>query len=502
MPPNKISVTVITKNSQKTLSRCLKALKDFDEIILLDNGSTDNTFKIASSFPNVRTFRHEFIGFGPLKRLASSYASNDWILSIDSDEVVSNRLAKSLLNTHLEENTVYSFLFKNYYKNKHINACGWENNIKNRLYNRKHTNFTQNKIHEHIDITKSKTIQLKGHLDHYPYHSVSDLIKKGDLYTELFAKENRFRKKASALKAFYKGAFSFFRNYILNRGFLYGAEGLLISIANASGTFYKYIKLREYNKNITTSLIISTYNWKEALELALIATMKQKVLPTEVIVADDGSKEDTKAILNKYAKIFPVPLIHCWQSDNGFRLAKIRNKAIALAKHEYIIQIDGDIIAHPNFIKDHIRFARPKSFVKGSRVLLNTNATKNAFQEKKINFHFFQKGITNRLNNLHFPWLSKLFDNPKANIRGIRGANLAFWKEDAFLVNGYNEDIEGWGREDSEMVARLVHNGVKKRTLKLGGIAYHLYHKQESHSTLSQNDEILKNTLSNKLKHC
>ena len=131
-----ISVTILTKNSRKYLKEVLSAVQMFDEVIIYDNGSTDDTFEIARTFPNVKIVRGDFIGFGPTHNKASSAAKNDWILSIDSDEVVTPEMAKEILSTRLDPDSVYSFPRKNYYNGKWIKWCGWFPDRRVRLYNR------------------------------------------------------------------------------------------------------------------------------------------------------------------------------------------------------------------------------------------------------------------------------------------------------------------------------------------------------------------------------
>ena len=123
--------------------------------------------------------------------------------------------------------------------------------------------------------------------------------------------------------------------------------------------------------NPKTSLIISTYNEPEVLEITLKSVLAQSVMPDEVIIADDGSKAPTQLLVDQYKGIFKIPFIHVWHEDNGFRLAEIRNKAIARASSDYIIQIDGDIIIHKHFIKDHLEFAKKGTFVRASRSYIN-----------------------------------------------------------------------------------------------------------------------------------
>lgn len=244
-----------------------------------------------------------------------------------------------------------------------------------------------------------------------------------------------------------------------------------------------------------TSLIISTYNSPAALRLSLKSAIKQRVLPDEIIVADDGSTSITEEVVTEFAAISPVPIVHVWHPDEGFRLCAIRNRAIAVARHEYIIQADGDIIFHKDFVADHKRAAREGTFVCGSRVLLDPILTKKAIDEDRIRFSIFDKGVRHMLNALHLPLLSPLLRNYKRDDDFyLRGCNMAFWRKDLLEVNGYNEDIRGWGREDNEIACRLMNAGVRKAFLKLGGIEYHLYHPVKDTSEEKRNRSLLERT--------
>lgn len=500
--PQPISVTILAKNSQELLPRCLAALSGFPEIILLDNGSTDSTVAVARQFANVKVFHSPFIGFGPLKNLAASYASHDWILSIDSDEVLSPALAQTILQHPLDAKKAYRFLRHNYYGQKLINACGWENDYVLRLFNRTTTGFTNREVHESI-MTQHVTLEtLPGTLRHYSFRNTDELLQKLNQYTTLFAQENRFKKKSSAFTATYKGAWTFFRNYFLKRGFLYGFEGFLISASNANGAFYKYLKLHEANRRMTTSLIISTYNWPQALEVVLKSVARQQELPTEVIIADDGSKEETRALIERFQADFPVPLRHCWHEDTGFRLAAIRNKAMAMATGDYILSIDGDMVLHPAFVKSHQRMARHNTFLQGKRVLLQPEITAQILQSKEWHITPFSKGIVNRFNAVSSGVLASLFSKKRPDIKAIRGCNMAFWRADVLKVNGFNEDITGWGREDSEFAIRLLNAGVQRRNLPFGGVGYHLYHPENARTSLPENDKILADAITQKATWC
>ena len=255
------------------------------------------------------------------------------------------------------------------------------------------------------------------------------------------------------------------------------------------------------NDSIKISLIVATYNWKEALELVLLSVLKQTYLPLEIIVADDGSKEDTKELIDIYRSKFTIPLVHVWHQDKGFRLAAIRNKAIKKAKGNYIIQIDGDVILHKNFIKDHILHAKKNVFLVGSRVLLGEEISEKRIASKKIIFNFFTKEITNRHYTLRIPLLSKILKSPTDNLQkvitSVRGCNMSFWKKDLLDINGYDESMIGWGREDSEISARLINIGLEKHKLKFSGIQYHIYHQENSREGVNLNDNILDKTVNN-----
>jgi len=256
----------------------------------------------------------------------------------------------------------------------------------------------------------------------------------------------------------------------------------------------------------SSSLIISTYNWPQALAVCLKSALAQKMLPDEIIIADDGSGSETKQLVKKFQFHSPVPIRHVWHEDKGFRLAHIRNKAIAAAKGEYIIQVDGDILLHPYFIADHFHFAKKNSFVRASRIYINEDISKEMLQHQKININLFSKGISNFFSAIRLPLLWPFFattyKNKGAERFEIHGCNMAFWKQDAIEVNGYNEDFTGWGPEDKEFVARLLNAGKEKRFLKLGGIAFHIYHKENSKSNLKENERLLEQTILKKYSFC
>lgn len=247
------------------------------------------------------------------------------------------------------------------------------------------------------------------------------------------------------------------------------------------------------------SLVISTYNWPEALRLSLLSLRHQTVMPDEVIIADDGSGPKTAEMIEQIGSTFPIPLHHVWHEDKGFRKTIIMNKAIRQAKGEYIIQIDGDIIMHPYFIEDHISVIEKGYFIRGCRALINrTNTEKYLLMPDSEMKRFNISGDGNTLNSKRIPLLSALFTRESKDILDVKGCNMAYWKEDFVRVNGYNNDIQGWGHEDIELAIRLHNAGVRMKKLKFKGIAFHLEHTHYSRKNERTNKELALFTLSNK----
>jgi glycosyltransferase involved in cell wall biosynthesis len=256
--------------------------------------------------------------------------------------------------------------------------------------------------------------------------------------------------------------------------------------------------------NLSVSLIVTTYNRPDALRVVLFSLLKQSSLPLEIIVADDGSTPETGILTDSLKQLFSIPVYHCWQEDKGFRLSAIRNKAIAMSSGNYIVMIDGDMMLHRHFIRDHIRIATKGKFVQGRRVLVSEQLTDSLLSMRKTFLFPLSRGITNRMNAccccLLSPMVSILLS--KQEHTSVRGCNMGFWKKDMLNVNGFNEAFREWGREDSEFVVRMMNSGIKRKDLRLGGVAYHLWHQENDKSKLPSNDSILKHTIDRKLKYC
>ncbi len=250
------------------------------------------------------------------------------------------------------------------------------------------------------------------------------------------------------------------------------------------------------------SLLITTFNRKEALSLVLASALRQTRLPDEILVADDGSTDGTGEMVRDMAVRTPVPIRYCWQEDQGFRAARARNLAIAASLGEYLVMIDGDMVLESHFIADHLAFARPSCFVQGSRVLLNEKTTVRLLAGEIFPLYPWSAGLGNRKNAIRLTWLARLFFWRTMEINGIRTCNFGIWRADALAVNGFDEEFVGWGREDSEFAARLLHKGVSRRNLRFAALAYHLFHPGRSRASLPANDQILSRTMEEKRIWC
>lgn len=251
-----------------------------------------------------------------------------------------------------------------------------------------------------------------------------------------------------------------------------------------------------------TALLISTYNWPEALNVVLKSLRHQTTFPQEILIADDGSTEATKEIIERYRDELDLEIKHFWQEDKGFRKSAILNQAVAGTDADYIIQIDGDCIMHQNFIEDHLARIKEKVYLFGSRVNLKPAAVPDILEKGVSDFSIFSKSVGNKTRNLRIPFLRDLYKEKDTFSGKTRGCNISYWRQDFIDVNGYDETMEGWGREDSEFVLRMLNNGVKGKRLRYGGIVYHIYHPEKSKDHLLENTKIQEETVRERKVWC
>ena len=250
------------------------------------------------------------------------------------------------------------------------------------------------------------------------------------------------------------------------------------------------------------SLIITTFNRPAALELVLFSVARQTMMPDDVIIADDGSTKETAEVIKKFTKLINVPIIHSWQENKGFRLSRSRNLAVTKSKNEYLVFIDGDMILHKDFVKDHVKFAKKGFFLQGSRSFITEDFTDKLILNKHLKLpSIFSKNLKNKMNFFRAPLLTRivyLFKNRQQ--KKIRTCNFSLFKQDLINVNGFNEEFKKWGQEDSEFVERLYNSGIYRRNIKFSALQYHLYHQEGKAN--KENCLLLKNTIDRQLTWC
>lgn len=243
------------------------------------------------------------------------------------------------------------------------------------------------------------------------------------------------------------------------------------------------------------SFIVLTYNRSDALVAVLRSLVQQCTEEHQVIIADDGSRQDQVQMLFDNCPVFKCQVLHVWHPDDGFAIARARNLAVGHATGEYLVFLDGDCIPNRDFVAQHARIAEAGYFVNGSRVLLNRRLTSeviaNALDLPRQPAHFWLRarlrGDSNKLLHL-LGWPRKLLRVKKRfQWRGIRGCNLGVWKKDFLNVNGFDESFEGWGHEDADFVLRLSHLGIQRKNGFLATEVFHLWHPESNRDSESAN---------------
>ncbi|MGG6462227.1 glycosyltransferase family 2 protein [Solilutibacter silvestris] len=231
-----------------------------------------------------------------------------------------------------------------------------------------------------------------------------------------------------------------------------------------------------------STLLVTTYNWPQALQAVLASVRRQATLPDEVVIADDGSREDTRELLLREARDFPTALRHVWQEDRGFRAASSRNRALAASRGDYIVMIDGDMVLHPDFVADHLALAQVGGFLQGGRIQATTAWTKRLLDGATPRFHpfvdadFHAQHGDDRHHAIHNLALARKKAESRNAGSTVMSCNLSAWRKDIVAANGFDERMEGYGSEDLELDLRLRNAGLRRRRLKFAGLAIHLMH--------------------------
>ncbi|MGC4029996.1 MAG: glycosyltransferase family 2 protein [Steroidobacteraceae bacterium] len=248
-----ISATLLTRNSRSHLRAVLESLQWCDEVIVLDTGSTDDSLDIAAEFGNcsIHRFDRLFEGFGAAHQHAVSLARNDWILSVDSDEVISPELAAEILALQLDPACIYSLGFHTYVCGRLLRPPRWYLERHCRLFNRQATNFTDRAVHEKVRSDGMQLVKLVNPVRHYSYDSLDDYLRKMQSYSTLFAQMNHGRRSSGPLRACLHGFWAFIRYYLLKGGVTQGFDGFALSLFQGQTTLWKYLKLHEANRRRT-----------------------------------------------------------------------------------------------------------------------------------------------------------------------------------------------------------------------------------------------------------
>lgn len=241
----KLSVTIITKNEEHNIERCLKSVQWADEIVVVDDGSTDRTPEICRRYTS-KVIHSEWLGFGLLKRLAVDSATHDWIFSIDSDEEVSEALRLKIQNI-LKNPEYQGYRIKrvSFYLGKRIRFCGWQRDYQLRLFNRRYGNFNEKIVHESVRIT-GEVGKIEAPIFHYTYPTIHSHIERMNWYADLGLEKLITNKKSSSIAgAVVRGIAKFIKMYFFQRGFLDGKVGFVLCCNSAFGVYLKYMKLWE-----------------------------------------------------------------------------------------------------------------------------------------------------------------------------------------------------------------------------------------------------------------
>ena len=225
-------------------------------------------------------------------------------------------------------------------------------------------------------------------------------------------------------------------------------------------------------------LVVTTHARADALARVLAAVAAQTRRPDELLVAEDGLDAATTGVVARHAASAGYPVRHLRQPQEGFRAGRIRNAAIAVARCDYLVLLDGDMVVHPEFVADHLELARSGHWTQGVRILLDAGATRRVLADQAALPRPWWPGLglARRGYALRALPLARVLRSAANRIVAVKGCNQGFWRRDLLAANGFDEAITGWGSEDKELCARLESAGVRRQTLLFAAVAWHLHH--------------------------
>jgi glycosyltransferase involved in cell wall biosynthesis len=251
-------------------------------------------------------------------------------------------------------------------------------------------------------------------------------------------------------------------------------------------------------------LVVTTYERPGALARVLASVAEQSRCPNEVIVADDGSGPDTIEVVRRFESQARCPVRFVTQPHDGFQAGRIRNAAIAATDCDYVVLLDGDMVIHPRFVEDHVSNARRGYFSQGVRIPLDARATRIQLAPGAGIPGPLTPGLGGLRRSYAFrsPAVSVLLRRAANSVIAIKSCNQGFWRRDLLAVNGFDEDMRGWGSEDKELCARLENAGIRRQTLLFAAIAFHLDHPPASRSSAAANRVLWSETVRSGRTRC
>lgn len=248
------------------------------------------------------------------------------------------------------------------------------------------------------------------------------------------------------------------------------------------------------------AVIVATYNRPDALAALLEGYIRQDSGDFEVIIADDGSGDPVRQVVQRYSAAAEFPITHIWQKNEGYRATVMRNKAIAITQADYVICTDADCIPSKDFIRQHRKLAERQFFLSGNRILLDESFTNRLLADSLPVYDWdFLEWLSARLRN-NINRIAPLVRLPDGGFRkwapkrwkGVKTCNLSAWRKDLIAVNGFDESYAGrWGREDSDLVIRLIHSGILHKSARFAASVFHLWHNESDKSGFNENQKLL-----------
>ncbi|MDB5809607.1 MAG: uncharacterized protein JWN94_1729 [Betaproteobacteria bacterium] len=248
-----------------------------------------------------------------------------------------------------------------------------------------------------------------------------------------------------------------------------------------------------------TAVIVTTYNRPDALTAVLAGYAAQRDAAFELLIADDGSSDETRRAIEAFKAQSDRTVTHVWHEDRGFRAAAIRNRALASTHADYIVFSDGDCVPAPHFVAQHQRLAEAGWFVAGNRALLSAAFSERVLREKLAIHHWSRatwvaawiRRDINRILPLITLADGAFRKSAPQRWQGVKTCNLAAWRSDLMRVNGLDETYSGWGLEDSDLAIRLLHAGVRHKSGRFATPVFHLWHAENDRSRLAENQRLL-----------